>query len=63
MEDNEFKQMIEDKSANTKQIMRDINFLCEKLNEAGEVNICGSCLGWEYSFKKVSQNTEKEFLN
>lgn len=46
-------QLILDRSAINKQIMREIHFLCERLDEAGESDFVGCDGEWEYSFKRT----------
>lgn len=53
MTEDEIKQLILDKSAISKQVMRDIHLLCEKLDEAHESDFVGIDGDWEYSFKRT----------
>ena len=60
MTETEVKEMIKLKSEISKQIMRDIHFLVEKLNEAGELSFVGYESGWNYDFKKVDYKKPQE---
>lgn len=50
--DAEIQQMINDKSAVSKQMMREMDAFTEKLNEAGETDFVGCANGWDYSFTR-----------